>query len=264
MLFQVLRVSKKSHYRCLFKVSSSLHIVINISYSFLYKHIICNMPLFYLASRVCCDFIAFTLPAYASYKALKSRNQRELVPWLMYWVVMGIFSALETIADIFVFWLPFYYEFKMIFVVWLILPQTRGHIIIYRYLIHPTLERHEQTIDGALDQAQSRAIDVGAELGKKGLMLLGEYTKTGILKPATDFLSAHVTDTVSNNPQLLLRKESLNDKNSEGLNARSAVNSSSKNTTSPRVRRHSKRINRNKQDAVVASLMQELDSKDYL
>nr|XP_020755632.1 receptor expression-enhancing protein 4 [Odocoileus virginianus texanus] len=59
-------------------------------------------------------------PAYASYKAVKTKNIREYVRWMMYWIVFALFMAVETFTDVFISWFPFYYEIKMAFVLWLL------------------------------------------------------------------------------------------------------------------------------------------------
>ncbi|ORZ28138.1 TB2/DP1/HVA22-related protein, partial [Lobosporangium transversale] len=88
-------------------------------------------------------------PAYASYKAINSRNSTRLTAWLMYWTVMGIFSLVEFVLDTFIFWLPFYYEIKLLFVLWMILPQTQGSIYLYQAVVDPYLSQHEHDIDKA-------------------------------------------------------------------------------------------------------------------
>ena len=40
--------------------------------------------------------------------------------------------------------LPFYYELKMAFVLWLLSPYTRGAGLLYRRFVHPTLSRKEK------------------------------------------------------------------------------------------------------------------------
>ena len=40
--------------------------------------------------------------------------------------------------------LPFYYEVKILFLVWLLSPVTKGSSIIYRKLIHKQLSKHEK------------------------------------------------------------------------------------------------------------------------
>ncbi|XP_003228281.1 receptor expression-enhancing protein 4 isoform X1 [Anolis carolinensis] len=108
-------------------------------------------------------------PAYASYKAVKTKNIREYVRWMMYWIVFALFMATETVADTFVSWFPFYYEIKMAFVVWLLSPYTRGASLLYRKFIHPTLSRKEKEIDQLILQAKERSYETLVSFGKKSL-----------------------------------------------------------------------------------------------
>ena len=39
--------------------------------------------------------------------------------------------------------IPFYYEMKILFMLWLLSPATKGSSIIYRKLVHPQLNRRE-------------------------------------------------------------------------------------------------------------------------
>lgn len=90
-------------------------------------------------------------PAYASYKAIRTKNVREYVKWMMYWIVFALFTSIETFTDIFVaFWFPFYYELKILFLIWLISPVSKGSLgssILYRRFVHPTLINREEEID---------------------------------------------------------------------------------------------------------------------
>lgn len=46
-----------------------------------------------------------------------------------------------------VFWrLPFYYELKIAFVVWLLSPYTKGSSVLYRKFVHPTLSSKEKVL----------------------------------------------------------------------------------------------------------------------
>lgn len=40
--------------------------------------------------------------------------------------------------------LPFYYELKIAFVVWLLSPYTKGSSVLYRKFVHPTLSSKEK------------------------------------------------------------------------------------------------------------------------
>lgn len=85
-------------------------------------------------------------PAYASYKAVRSKNVREYVKWMMYWIVLAAFSAIEQFADLCLTWLPFYYEVKILLILWLLSPATNGSTLIYKKMIHPLLSSREQVI----------------------------------------------------------------------------------------------------------------------
>ncbi|XP_037668802.1 receptor expression-enhancing protein 4 isoform X3 [Choloepus didactylus] len=108
-------------------------------------------------------------PAYASYKAVKTKNIREYVRWMMYWIVFALFLSLETFTDIFISWFPFYYEIKMAFVLWLLSPYTKGASLLYRKFVHPSLSRHEKEIDTYIVQAKERSYETVLSFGKRGL-----------------------------------------------------------------------------------------------
>ncbi|EAW63712.1 receptor accessory protein 4, isoform CRA_c [Homo sapiens] len=114
-------------------------------------------------------------PAYASYKAVKTKNIREYVSvgvwvrWMMYWIVFALFMAAEIVTDIFISWFPFYYEIKMAFVLWLLSPYTKGASLLYRKFVHPSLSRHEKEIDAYIVQAKERSYETVLSFGKRGL-----------------------------------------------------------------------------------------------
>ncbi|XP_077008834.1 receptor expression-enhancing protein 4 isoform X1 [Tamandua tetradactyla] len=108
-------------------------------------------------------------PAYASYKAVKTKNIREYVRWMMYWIVFALFLSVETFTDIFISWFPFYYEIKMAFVLWLLSPYTKGASLLYRKFVHPSLSRHEKEIDMYIVQAKERSYETVLSFGKRGL-----------------------------------------------------------------------------------------------
>ncbi|EYB84692.1 hypothetical protein Y032_0311g2129 [Ancylostoma ceylanicum] len=110
-------------------------------------------------------------PAYRSYKAVRTKDVREYVKWMMYWIVFAIYTFVETLADIFIsFWFPFYYQLKIVFVIWLLSPWTKGASILYRKWIHPTLSKHEQDIDALLEQAKSESYNQLVRLGSRSLL----------------------------------------------------------------------------------------------
>ncbi|XP_013787448.1 receptor expression-enhancing protein 1-like [Limulus polyphemus] len=109
-------------------------------------------------------------PAYASFKAIKTKNVKEYVKWMMYWIVFALFTCIETLSDILVsFWLPFYYELKILFVLWLLSPATKGSSILYRKFVHPQFMKREQEIDEYIATARDRGYASLVQLSSKGL-----------------------------------------------------------------------------------------------
>lgn len=68
--------------------------------------------------------------------------------------------------------IPFYYECKAAFIIWLIV--GKGHIFLYRHFVHPALRRHEDAIDAALLDAQLHAVQASSAWGKRGLKWVAE------------------------------------------------------------------------------------------
>lgn len=66
------------------------------------------------------------------------------VKWMMYWIVWAFFTCLETFTDVFLSWFPFYYEVKVLLVLWLLSPATKGSSMLYKKFVHPMLTRREQ------------------------------------------------------------------------------------------------------------------------
>ncbi|XP_043070865.1 uncharacterized protein LOC6559206 isoform X3 [Drosophila grimshawi] len=122
-----------------------------------------------LFSRLIILFLGTLYPAYASYKAVRTKNVKEYVKWMMYWIVFAFFTCIETFTDIFLSWFPFYYEVKVVIVFWLLSPATKGSSTLYRKFVHPMLTRREQDIDEYLNQARERGYSAVLQLGSKGV-----------------------------------------------------------------------------------------------
>ena len=88
---------------------------------------------------------------------------------MMYWIVFALFTSVETISDVFLSWFPFYYEIKIIFLLWLLSPATKGSSLLYRKFVHPQLLRRENKIDEMIVAAQTRSYDTAVQLGQKSV-----------------------------------------------------------------------------------------------
>ncbi|KAK4105054.1 hypothetical protein N658DRAFT_443114 [Parathielavia hyrcaniae] len=117
---------------------------------------------FNLGAQLLTNLAGYILPGYYSVAALFSANKVDDTQWLTYWVVFSSFTVLESLVSP-IYWFPFYYTFKVIFLLWLALPFTRGAEIIFRSLMVPALGRHFHTPGSTASGLRAKADAVHTE-----------------------------------------------------------------------------------------------------
>lgn len=95
-------------------------------------------------------------PAYASFKALDSKSYDQAALWLTYWTIFAALTVLESLFFWALKWLSLYYTFKLLFLLWLQAPQTRGSQVLYARYVHPALKLQEGRVDGLLAEGRRR------------------------------------------------------------------------------------------------------------
>ncbi|XP_010842732.1 PREDICTED: receptor expression-enhancing protein 2 isoform X2 [Bison bison bison] len=136
----------------------------------------------WIISRLVVLIFGTLYPAYSSYKAVKTKNVKEYVKWMMYWIVFAFFTTAETLTDIVLSWFPFYFELKIAFVIWLLSPYTKGSSVLYRKFVHPTLSNKEKEIDEYITQARDKSYETMMRVGKRGLNLAANAAVTAAAK----------------------------------------------------------------------------------
>mmetsp|Transcript_8637 Transcript_8637/g.17966 ORF Transcript_8637/g.17966 Transcript_8637/m.17966 type:complete len:180 (-) Transcript_8637:269-808(-) len=106
------------------------------------------------------SLVGFLYPALKSFQAIETKTKGDDVQWLVYWVIFAFFSILETFVDILLYWVPFYYAFKLAFLLWAMLPQTKGAKFLYDSFLKDFLKKNESRIDSAMNNAKNAAADV--------------------------------------------------------------------------------------------------------
>ncbi|XP_059145994.1 uncharacterized protein LOC131933222 [Physella acuta] len=167
-------------------------------------------------------YIAFRLvfgtlyPAYASYKAVRTKNVKEYVKWMMYWIVFALFCSVETFSDVFLSWLPFYYELKIVFVLWMLSPMTQGSSFLFKKFVHPQLARREKDIDEMIEQASKQGYSTLLTLGTKGLQAVMKTAIMGQSKLVDHLRRSYSTSDLSNDGQNLISRHEALDSQDEG------------------------------------------------
>ncbi|KAF8639390.1 hypothetical protein AX17_001515 [Amanita inopinata Kibby_2008] len=93
-------------------------------------------PLAYPVSNL----VGWAIPAYLSFRAIESPSQNDDVQWLTYWVVFAFLNFVESFAlRIVLYYVPWYFALKTVFVIWLQLPVSRGAQVTYTVVLKPLL-----------------------------------------------------------------------------------------------------------------------------
>jgi len=117
---------------------------------------------FNLGGQLLTNIAGFIIPGYYSLNALFTANKADDTQWLTYWVVFSFFTVIESLVNV-VYWFPFYYTFKFVFLLWLSLPVFKGAELIFRSFLAPTLGRYFHTSGSTASGLRAKADSVHTE-----------------------------------------------------------------------------------------------------
>ncbi|XP_023544533.1 putative HVA22-like protein g [Cucurbita pepo subsp. pepo] len=146
-----------------------------------------------LITRCLLMVFGYAYPAFECYKTLekssRSLDVESLRFWCKYWIIVAIFTFFERIADVLIAWLPVYGEMKLLFLVYLWHPKTKGSGHVYGTMLQPYLAKNEAEIERMTVEMKVRAWDLSylfwtnfSEMAHAGFLK--------VLKCAADFQSA--------------------------------------------------------------------------
>jgi len=114
---------------------------------------------FNLGGQLLTNIAGFVIPGYYSLEALFTVTKADDTQWLTYWVVFAFFSVIESFVSV-VYWFPFYYTFKFVFLLWLALPTFRGAELIFHSFMQPMLGRYFKSPSTA-ENLRAKAENIG-------------------------------------------------------------------------------------------------------
>ena len=102
------------------------------------------------------SILTILLPAYLSYKALRTSNIAQITPWLIYFIILSLALLFESWTLFIIGWFPFYSWIRLFFLLYLVLPQTQGAKILYLTYVEPFIVQHEHDIDVFIGETHHR------------------------------------------------------------------------------------------------------------
>ncbi|KAI3406125.2 hypothetical protein KGF56_000967 [Candida oxycetoniae] len=93
------------------------------------------------------NIAGFVVPGYYSILALQTATSKDDTQILTYWVVFAFLNVIEFWSKAILYWIPFYYLFKTIFLLYIGIPATGGAETIYNTVIKPIANQYVRPID---------------------------------------------------------------------------------------------------------------------
>lgn len=81
------------------------------------------------------NFIGLFYPVCWSIRAIENKDINEDKQWLTYWIIFSTLSLVDLFRSFILCFIPYYFVFKFIFLLWLLLPNTKGSMKIYSNII---------------------------------------------------------------------------------------------------------------------------------
>lgn len=121
------------------------------------------------------------LPAYLSYKSLRTSDPAQTTPWLIYFIILSLSLLFESWTVFILGWIPFYSWFRLFFLLYLVLPQTQGAKHLYLTYVEPYIVTHEKNIDQFIGEVHQNL----EKMGLSYLSVVVEYIREKILGQAS-------------------------------------------------------------------------------
>ncbi|GBL49226.1 ER membrane protein DP1/Yop1 [Candidozyma auris] len=107
----------------------------------------------------------FVIPGYFSLIALETRSKDDDTQLLTYWVVFAFLNVIEFWSRAILYWVPFYFFLKTIFLIYIGVPAFGGARIIYANVIRPFSKAYIVKSGGVKSSVNDAAEGVSTSVG---------------------------------------------------------------------------------------------------
>lgn len=106
------------------------------------------------------NIAGLVVPGYYSLIALESRGTADDTALLTYWVVFAFLNVIEFWSRAILYWVPFYFLFKTVFLLYIGIPSLGGAKIVYEAVIRPLSQTYivkNRSLNKAVNDAAEAA-----------------------------------------------------------------------------------------------------------
>ncbi|MED6107634.1 HVA22-like protein e [Stylosanthes scabra] len=86
--------------------------------------------------------LTLVYPLYASVVAIESPSKVDDQQWLAYWIIYSFLTLAEIVLESVLEWVIIWYDVKLLFVAWLVLPQFMGAAFLYERFVREHIRRY--------------------------------------------------------------------------------------------------------------------------
>ena len=112
------------------------------------------------------NMVGTIYPGICTIKALKKNENKK--DWLTYWVIYGTFIIIDMFSAIIMKIIPFYFAFKILFLIWMFIPGSNGCHLVYNFIIFKFFKAIEDTVDFFFEEGKEFAQGIIKETKQKG------------------------------------------------------------------------------------------------
>ena len=91
------------------------------------------------------NLVGTIYPGYYTIKAIEQKQHKK--EWLTYWVIFGTFIIFDMFSNIIMKIVPFYFVLKILFLIWMFSPESKGRKLVYNFLIYKLFKLIEESVD---------------------------------------------------------------------------------------------------------------------
>jgi receptor expression-enhancing protein 5/6 len=110
--------------------------------------------------------IGIAYPIFWSIRAIESPDNDDDKQWLTYWVVFALFTVVDMFSGFILKFIPFYFFFKLLFLIWCFLPNFRGASLIYDVFLIKIFKKYEKNLENIQDSVMKGANIMTGEVTK--------------------------------------------------------------------------------------------------